>query len=181
MAGAGKKTFASGEVLTASDVNGYLMDQAVMKFADSSARGSAIAAPSEGMVSYLDDTNKLEVYDGAAWAGVSNAHAVAAARGTFTTTSVPSAQDAAQVSTLTVTYPSGRFSQTPVVMATTQFVSGVTRSEHAVFSVYTNGTASVTFTVANHGPGTAIAGGGAFGTAAVEVLAIQMSAGSAIG
>ena len=32
MAGAGKKTFTAGEVLTASDVNTYLMEQSVMYF-----------------------------------------------------------------------------------------------------------------------------------------------------
>ena len=34
MAGAGAKLFVSGDVLTAAQVNTYLMDQAVMRFAD---------------------------------------------------------------------------------------------------------------------------------------------------
>ena len=67
MAGAGFKTFAVGEVLTATNVNTYLMEQTVMVFASSSARSSAITAPSEGMVSYLSDTNTLWFYDGSAW------------------------------------------------------------------------------------------------------------------
>jgi len=67
MAGAGKKTFAVNEVLSAADVNNYLMDQSVMRFADSTARSSAIGTPSEGMVSYLDDSNQVEVYDGSSW------------------------------------------------------------------------------------------------------------------
>jgi hypothetical protein len=63
MAGLGRKTFAPGEVLRSADVNGYLMDQTVMSFAGTAARGSAIGtAVSEGMVSYLDDSNSLEVY-----------------------------------------------------------------------------------------------------------------------
>lgn len=70
MAGQGKKTFVAGEVLTAQDVNGYLMDQSVMNFADSGARGSAIPTPTEGMVTYLADTNAIEVYDGSAFVGV---------------------------------------------------------------------------------------------------------------
>jgi hypothetical protein len=67
-----KKTFVAGEVLTAAEVNTYLMDQAVMTFAGTAARGSAIASPSEGMVSYLDDSNQLEVYAGTAvgWTAV---------------------------------------------------------------------------------------------------------------
>jgi preprotein translocase subunit YajC len=72
MAGLGRKTFTAGEVLTAANVNGYLMDQSVMVFADSTARGSAIPTPTEGMVTYLEDTNALEFYNGAAFAPVSN-------------------------------------------------------------------------------------------------------------
>lgn len=68
MAGLGRRTFAAGEVLTAGNVMGYLQDQAVMNFAGTAARGSAIGtAVSEGMVSYLKDTNAVEVYDGSAW------------------------------------------------------------------------------------------------------------------
>jgi len=69
MAGLGRKVFAANEVLTAADVNGYLMDQSVMVFADAAARTAAIAAPSEGMASYLIDTSSFEIYDGSAWAG----------------------------------------------------------------------------------------------------------------
>ena len=67
MAGLGRQVFTAGEVLTAADVNGYLMDQAVMVFADATARTAAIAAPTEGMVTYLSDTNVLYLYDGSAW------------------------------------------------------------------------------------------------------------------
>jgi len=67
MAGAGFKDFTAGEVLTADDVDTYLMQQTVMVFADSTARNAAIASPSEGMFSYLADTNALEYYDGSAW------------------------------------------------------------------------------------------------------------------
>ena len=70
MAGLGRKVFAANEVLTAADVNGYLMDQAIMRFADSAARTTAIGTPTEGMFAYLDDTNQLEVYNGTAWTGV---------------------------------------------------------------------------------------------------------------
>jgi len=69
MSGLGRKVFTAGEVLAAADVNGYLMDQTVMVFADATARTAAIAAPSEGMASYLIDTSSFEIYNGAAWAG----------------------------------------------------------------------------------------------------------------
>lgn len=67
MAGAGFKTFVDGDVLSAADVNTYLMEQAVMVFADASARSTAITAPSEGMVTYLKDTNQTQYYTGSAW------------------------------------------------------------------------------------------------------------------
>lgn len=71
MAGAGKKTFTAGEVLTASDVNTYLMEQSVMVFGGTAARSSAIPTPSEGMTTYRTDTNQIESYDGSAWRGMS--------------------------------------------------------------------------------------------------------------
>jgi hypothetical protein len=42
VAGQGFKDFAVGEVLTSSDVDGFLMQQSVMRFADDGARGSAL-------------------------------------------------------------------------------------------------------------------------------------------
>lgn len=67
MAGAGYKAWSAGDVLTASDVNTYLMQQSVMTFAGTAARASAVAAPSEGMTSYRTDSNVLEAYDGSNW------------------------------------------------------------------------------------------------------------------
>ena len=62
-----RKVFVAGEILTAADVNTNLMDQAVMVFDDDTARGSAIPSPSEGMVTYLKDTNQVQAYDGSAF------------------------------------------------------------------------------------------------------------------
>ena len=67
MAGAGFKDFQAGEVLTAVDVDTYLMQQSVMVFAGTAARGSAMGTPTEGMFSYLKDTDALEYYTGASW------------------------------------------------------------------------------------------------------------------
>ena len=76
MAGLGRKTFNSGDVLNAADVQGYLMDQAVMVFAGTAARGSAIPTPSAGMVAYSTAT-QLQVYDGSAWVDLSTGYGVA--------------------------------------------------------------------------------------------------------
>ena len=72
MAGAGYKLFQTGDVLTAAQVNTYLNEQTVMVFANAAARTSALTSVlAEGMVSYLQDTNAVEVYNGSAWVGVS--------------------------------------------------------------------------------------------------------------
>lgn len=62
-----RKNFLNGYPLPASDLNTYLMDQAVMTFADATARTSAIATPTEGMLTWLEDSNKYSYYSGSAW------------------------------------------------------------------------------------------------------------------
>jgi hypothetical protein len=75
MAGAGAKLFTSGAVLTAAQVNTYLMDQSVMRFADEAARTAAFGGAgepvlAEGMLSYLMSTDAVQVYNGSAWVNV---------------------------------------------------------------------------------------------------------------
>lgn len=71
MAGAGYKLFNTGDVLTATQVNTYLMQQTVMVFANSTARTTALSSVlAEGMLSYLQDTNAVEKYDGSSWSAI---------------------------------------------------------------------------------------------------------------
>ena len=63
----GRKEWASDDILTAADIMGYLMDQSVTIWANSTARNSGILAPVEGQISYLQDANKFEAYNGSAW------------------------------------------------------------------------------------------------------------------
>jgi len=65
-AGLGFKTFTTGEVLTAANVNGYLM-QGIWVFASTAARDAAVTSPQEGNFAFTKDTNSLWYYDGAAW------------------------------------------------------------------------------------------------------------------
>jgi hypothetical protein len=65
-----RKVFTAGEVLTAADVNSFLMDQSVMTFAGTAARGSAIGTASEGMLSYLEDSNSYQYWNGSSWVGL---------------------------------------------------------------------------------------------------------------
>lgn len=71
MAGAGYKLFNTGDVLTAQQVNEYLMQQTVMVFADSSARTTALSGVlAEGMLSYLKSDDKTYAYNGTSWVQV---------------------------------------------------------------------------------------------------------------
>lgn len=69
---AGFKDFQPAEVLTAADVNDFLMDQSVMVFDDAAARAAAIGTANftEGMTTYNKDTAQLELFDGAAFVAV---------------------------------------------------------------------------------------------------------------
>jgi len=70
MAGLGRKTFSTGDVLTASDFQGYAVDQSIMVFASTTARGTAITSPAEGMFTFTTDTDTLSYYDGSSWVAV---------------------------------------------------------------------------------------------------------------
>ncbi len=79
MAGAGAKLFVSGDVLTAAQVNTYLMDQSIMRFATTAARDAAFGGAgeptlAEGMFAYIDADNTLYYYSGSAWVayGITN-------------------------------------------------------------------------------------------------------------
>lgn len=64
--------FTAGQVLTAAQVNTYLMTQAVQTFASSAARSSAIATAVNGQVTFLQDTESLEFWNGSGWVSVNN-------------------------------------------------------------------------------------------------------------
>ena len=105
MAGLGFKDFQVGEVLTSSDVDGYLMQQAVMRFADSGARGTALGtavgtavALAEGMLSYLNDVDKVQVYDGTEWKNVGGIGQVVTDSTTTATTTTSTSFQATQLS-----------------------------------------------------------------------------------
>ena len=73
MAGAGYRTFGAGEVLTAANVQTYLMDQVIPVFASSTARDAAITSPAEGQFAFLKDTDAFQVYTGSAWVAAGGA------------------------------------------------------------------------------------------------------------
>jgi hypothetical protein len=65
--GSGYKAFTAGAVLTASDVNNYLMEQSVMSFATTTARDTALSEPEEGMVAVITGSDLVTIYTGSAW------------------------------------------------------------------------------------------------------------------
>jgi len=68
--GSGFKNFTAASVLTASDVNNFLMEQSVMSFASTGARDVQVTAPEDGMVAYIrsnDSSEGLYTYNGTSW------------------------------------------------------------------------------------------------------------------
>ena len=72
MAGAGAKKFPAFSKLSSDDVNNYLADQVIMRFATTAARDAAfggVGEPTlaEGMTAYIDADNSIYTYDGSNW------------------------------------------------------------------------------------------------------------------
>jgi hypothetical protein len=109
MAGLGKKTWNALDVLTAADVNGYLMDQTVMKFASSTARSSALGTGvSAGMVSFRTDGTAWEGYNGSTWGPLvsidTSSFITASSTATLTNKSIDSGQITTTVNNVTAAY-----------------------------------------------------------------------------
>jgi hypothetical protein len=85
-----RKVFVAGEILTASDVNVNLMDQAVQVFDDATDRTTQLPSPTEGMVTYLKDVKQVQAFTGAAFTPVGGILQVVSVS-TSTETSISSA------------------------------------------------------------------------------------------
>ena len=119
--GSGFKTFTAGAVLTASEVNNYLMEQSIPVFATTAARDAAITSPEAGMVCYINSNDANEGlyfntagtvgswYKGASWnmpwglLGKASLGTQSATSGTHTTN-----QDGSAISTITLTTVTNR-------------------------------------------------------------------------
>jgi hypothetical protein len=73
MSGFGVKTFGSGDVLTAADVNGYFMDQVVAYYASRDAADTFFSTNASrlftGRIIYSEADEALYVWDGTQWVG----------------------------------------------------------------------------------------------------------------
>lgn len=62
-----------GEVVEAADFQSYIQDQVVQNYANATARTAALGTSvAEGMVSFLQDSNNVEVYYSGTWNSISN-------------------------------------------------------------------------------------------------------------
>lgn len=103
--GSGFKQFTAS-VLTASDVNNYLMEQTVMSFVSTGARDAAVTAPEDGMVAYIrsNDANEgLYTYNGTNWRKGAGWNAPWGAAGYAKITTPPSASSAKTDTGLSIT------------------------------------------------------------------------------
>ena len=97
-----REVFVAGQILTAAEMN-VVSDQTVMVFDDSAARGSAIPTPSEGMVTYLKDSDQLFKYTDA-WVPAGGVLQVISTNKTDTfSASVASGEASGNITNLTVT------------------------------------------------------------------------------
>ena len=125
-ANAGYHAYATGDVLTAAQVQYNLQNQTVMYFATSSARTTALGAVLvEGMVTYIP-ANGIEYYNGTAWTAIGGA----AAAGTLTGTTLAS---------------------NVVSSSLTSFGSSPVINSPKISSTYTAKTASYTFASGDEG------------------------------
>jgi hypothetical protein len=133
-----RKEFEAFTRLDASDVNTFLMDQTVMSFAGTAARGSAISSPVEGMVAYLNDSNTLSIYDGAAWGNsLSPTGGVLQVEGatssTETTVSTGTFTDSGLTATITPKFASSKV----LVLIAQNILASSGSSDRAIASVQT--------------------------------------------
>ena len=147
--GSGFTTFTAGNVLTASEMNNYLMEQSVMVFATTGARDSAITAPEAGMTAYINsgDANEgLYSYTGTTWNKGPSWNAPWGMLGKVTSTSSSSTtgthttqQDGTVPLTVTLTTMTNRN-----YLVTSQHLSSNTSTRHR-FAYVINGATTYTF------------------------------------
>ena len=179
MAGAGYKSFTGGAVLGATEVNTYLMQQSVMVFATTSARSSAITAPSAGMLTFITGTKTIELYDGSAWTIIGggdstnypNQAALTVGGYTRPTPFAISAGTASITGNGTVTIGgTGRFTQTPVI--TLSIASNATNRTSVTYAATATPLTTITAYVWTGAVAATVA-------ATVNFIAVQMTSASA--
>jgi hypothetical protein len=116
------------------------MDQSVMVFAGTAARGSAIPSPSEGMVTYRSDDDVVEVYDGSVFKAVGPGKILQVLSDTKTDAFTTSSLTLVDISALSVSItPSSTASKMWITVNIHVAVNGAL-SDGAPFYIVRNGT-----------------------------------------
>ena len=174
-AGLGFKTFVSGDVLTAADTNGFLM-QGVLVFATTTARDAAITSPQEGQFAFTKDADSLFYYDGSSWvatslaADITGVTAGTAISGGGTSGTVTVNVDVNAASTVTATNSdfllladasdsnATKKALISDIIATGDITAVVTGSNSSLAGGVSSGAATLTVSTTNTATATAVAG-----------------------
>jgi hypothetical protein len=135
-----RQVFTAGEILTAANMND-LADASVMVFDSSAARGSAIPSPSEGMVTYLKDTDGVEKWTGAAWVNVDTGKILQVVSTTKTDTFTTSSTSFTGVTGLTASITPSSTTSKVLVFLDYSFSNGSNSDQVAAFRLVRDSTA----------------------------------------
>lgn len=167
-------TITAGNGLTGGGATA-LGSTATLSLSNSFSVTGNISAASPTQASHLTTKSYVDSFFS------SNTFASAVIRATWTGSAIPSASDAAGVGIITVTFPVGRFTQPPSVVAQNIDDGSSSRMVYAKFTPYAITSSSVSMQITNHAPSSTITGGGTITKAIVDIHAIQMTSGSAYG
>ena len=146
------KVFTNGSVLNASEINDNLMNQSVMVFSNSTARAAALTAPVEGMLTWLQDTNKYEYRNGSgAWVALGGSGILQiVSTNTSTPVSTTSTSYVTTGITATIT-PSSTSSKIAIFVSTGTLNSN--NSGASIFTIFRGTVAGTNLATGTHGIG----------------------------
>lgn len=122
------KQWDQGEIVEAGDFQEFIQDQVVQSYANASERNTTLGtAVSEGMISYREDANVIEVYDGANWVGISAAGDITGVTaGTALTGGGVTGDLTLDVDLTAITIPASQLSDVTATAAELNILDGVT-------------------------------------------------------
>lgn len=121
------KEWDQGEIVEAGDFQEYIQDQVVQSYANASERNTTLGASvAEGMISYREDANVVEVYDGANWVGIGEGTITEVIAGTALTGGGTSGAVILNVDESAITIPASQLSDVTSTAAELNILDGVT-------------------------------------------------------